>query len=1113
VQLSKLSAVASTLGQVNAHIDAVASTGTIQTSTQAVSALADIIRAQGTARGDLIETKLLDYAAGHDANGTPVASWVPINEATLTQTIHDTPVGLIVPARVSVESVVPASTVQYEGNDGAHTPFTITLTRAGNIESVVSLDYTVNPGSGMVASNFVGGQIPHGTVTFAAGQATVDVTVMVLGDNIKALDENFGVVISDPLGQTQLFDANGQQVSFLARNFTVLNDDPFTPQITAPTAIDLGTGLSPVTLNGFSLDYYKPGQTLTVKVSTVAGATFDDSAITTPHVIASQQVNGNTLNVMTLTGNVADINNALSHLKVSVDNAATNAFFVVEATDGTGVVNKTEIPVTLHHPAQLTSAALPDHIVAGALTTLSGFSVSDVDGGVLTVTLDPSNMSLQVPATLGVSTTVLDSGGLTLVGKAVDINNALSSLAFTAASDGSVGLTASVTDADPYSFKQTPVVLHATADPAPTLIEGPAHLVGSVGTPTSVSGLFVSDLDSKTVSVDVVANGGSLSLSALNGVDVRQISAGHYTVAGNLADVNKTLQNLTFTGAQAGQAGSITVSAFDPAQASVSASTQTISVDVLSRAAPQAGGDVNYHSVAGFTPVVEDTLTVLNGLTVNNLHADAGQIPTQVRVLSVTGGTLYDLNGNAIALGSAGTLVNLINGNHLGLQIQPDLNRNDDIKITYAVVDTVNTSLNSAPSTFTLPIKAVNDAPVQSTDTVSFSYTEDAAAVKILTGLKIADVDSVNLQSATVSITNHHDGDVLSVSTALPSGVTYSFDQTSGTLTFSGSASVSAYQNLLNSVVYKSDSQNPSTELRNISVLVNDGTDASTPVTLSVSVVSVNDAPNLIDPVGLNVLEQTSLALNGKGLQVTDVDVGNAQMTLTLKVAAGALNVSNHLNDSGLSADFGIKVVSGNGSTVLTLQGTKDQINNFLANSDGSKTSLAYLNPSDTPSASDQLTVTVSDNGAAGAGGALTATRYDPINITAVNDAPALVLGMGTVNTDAMYATAQGSVVLAASAALADVDSAAFSALQVKITDVKAGDVLSLSAAAKQTLLSDGVGYSYDASKGVLSLITQGQPISQADLQSIIRGVTFSTSYKITDPAAPHAPLFTPQPM
>ena len=74
------------------------------------------------------------------------------------------------------------------------------------------------------------------------------------------------------------------------------------------------------------------------------------------------------------------------------------------------------------------TAALPTGIVAGATNTLTGYSVSDVDGGVLTVTLDPTNMTLQVPAVTGVATTLLDSGGLTLVGKAVDINTALSSL-------------------------------------------------------------------------------------------------------------------------------------------------------------------------------------------------------------------------------------------------------------------------------------------------------------------------------------------------------------------------------------------------------------------------------------------------------------------------------------------------------------------------------------------------------------------------------------------------------------------------------------------------------------------------------------------------------------
>uniref|UniRef100_UPI0038BBD03F Ig-like domain-containing protein n=1 Tax=Limnohabitans sp. TaxID=1907725 RepID=UPI0038BBD03F len=848
IALAKLDPVATALVQVNAHIERVASTGTLDSSTEAVTALADIIRAQAVVRGEWVEAKLLDYVSGK------TTTWTAIDDGALSDAIAAAPVGMIVPARVSVASVVPGVNdqfAQFEGNDGAHTPFTITLTRAGNIESVVTLDYKVNLGLGMTAADFVGGVIPRGSVTFAAGQSTVDVLVMVQGDNIKELDEKFGVVITDPLGQTQFFNGT-EQVSFLARSFTVLNDDPFVPQVTGPLALDLGTGVE-TSLSAFSFDYYKPTQVLTVKITTVASAVFGGTGIAIAHPVA---VDGN-VQVMTLTGTLKDINSALAKLTLKVPNSQDKAFVLMDATDGVvqpdGQVlhGTTEVAVTLHHPAELITAALPTSAVAGAITPITGFSVSDMDGGVLTVTLNPTNMTLQVADVAGLATTSLDNGGLTLVGTAANINLALASLNFTA-SAGDIKLSASVTDSDVYSVKSAPVALSGHAMPAPTVLDAPSFLTGSAGNPMSVSGLNVSDLDSKSVKVDITASHGTLSLSAATGVDVRQIDATHYTVAGRLDDVNSALQNLTFTGEKAGVSGTITITAQDPAQAGLAdapaLASQTITVDVLSRAAPQAGGDINFRTVTGFAPVVEDaTLTTLKGLVVNNLHADAGQIPTQVRILSVTGGTLYDLNGNPITLGAAGTLITLNSAHEIGLKISPDLNRNADIKISYAVADTVYSSLNSLPSTFVLPIQAVNDAPVIAPNSGLFVYTEDAAAVQILSTLQVSDVDSTNLKSATVTISNYFEGDKLAIDLGA-SGLAVD-TLTPGKLVLSGSASLATYQSVLSSLTFKTNSQNPNTETRNITLRVTDADGASSdPVVRTVSVVSVNDAPTLTAP-------------------------------------------------------------------------------------------------------------------------------------------------------------------------------------------------------------------------------------------------------------------------
>lgn len=88
-----------------------------------------------------------------------------------------------------------------EGNSGA-TPYTFTATRTGNLSAASSAIWEVK-GSGANPANaadFVGGVLPSGTVTFAAGQATATVTVNVQGNTLLEPTENFSVTLSKPAG-------------------------------------------------------------------------------------------------------------------------------------------------------------------------------------------------------------------------------------------------------------------------------------------------------------------------------------------------------------------------------------------------------------------------------------------------------------------------------------------------------------------------------------------------------------------------------------------------------------------------------------------------------------------------------------------------------------------------------------------------------------------------------------------------------------------------------------------------------------------------------------------------------------------------------------------------
>ena len=107
------------------------------------------------------------------------------------------------------------------------------------------------------------------------------------------------------------------------------------------------------------------------------------------------------------------------------------------------------------------------------------------------------------------------------------------------------------------------------------------------------------------------------------------------------------------------------------------------------------------------------------------------------------------------------------------------------------------------------------------------------------------------------------------------------------------------------------------------------------------------------------------------------MDAGSASVTATLSVVSGTLTVTAGTTGAA---------VSGSGTNSVTLTGTLTQINNLLAGNLGATAS--YIINSDTPPASDTLTLSVNDGGNTGSGGAKTGSDTATINIGAVNDAP-----------------------------------------------------------------------------------------------------------------------------
>ncbi|MEZ5728889.1 MAG: cadherin domain-containing protein, partial [Burkholderiaceae bacterium] len=153
----------------------------------------------------------------------------------------------------------------------------------------------------------------------------------------------------------------------------------------------------------------------------------------------------------------------------------------------------------------------------------------------------------------------------------------------------------------------------------------------------------------------------------------------------------------------------------------------------------------------------------------------------------------------------------------------------------------------------------------------------------------IADPDSVNLASMTVTITNLLDGasEVLAANTG-GTAITASYNPGTGVLTISGADTLANYQQVLRTVSYDNSSENPSTAARLVEFVASDGVYASAAVTSTVSITALNDAPVITSDgggatAGVNVAENVNAVT-----LVTSIDVDGGAPNYTIAGGADA---------------------------------------------------------------------------------------------------------------------------------------------------------------------------------------------------------------------------------
>jgi VCBS repeat-containing protein len=783
-----------------------------------------------------------------------------------------------------------------------------------------------------------------------------------------------------------------------------------------------------------------------------------------------------------------------------------------QVNDGAGANNLSNMPtstitVTAVNDAPVNSVPAAQSVNEDtALVFSSGggnaISVSDVDAG-------SASVQVQLTATNG-TVTLSGTGGLTInagangsatvtvTGTMANINAALNGLSFlgTVNFSGAASLQIVTNDlgnsgsGGPQSATNTvPITVNPVND-APVLTAGGTLGYTENDAPTAIdTTITVSDVDN----ANLASATAQITSNYVNGQDVLSFT-NTATITGSF---NAATGTLTLT-------GSDTLANYQTALRSVKYANTSDNPSVASRTVTWIGND----GATTSSPVTSTiTVTAVNDAPVLAAGGTLGYTENQVATTIDTTITITDPDSTNLTGATAQITANYVNGEDIlsfatlgaitgsfnaatgtmtlsgsdtpanyqtALRSIKYNNLSDNPSaatrtVTWQVNDGAAANNLSNTPTSSITVTPVNDAPVL-TAGATLGYTENQAATAIDTTITVSDADNTNLASATAQITaNYVNGqDVLSF--ANTATITGSFNAATGTMTLTGSDTLANYQAALRSVKYANTSDNPSVAPRTVTWIANDGATTSSPVTSTINITPVNDAPVLTAGATLGYTENQAATAIDTTITVTDID--SAILTgATVQITANYVNGEDVLSFATIGAISG----SFNAATgTLTLTGT-----DTLANYQAALRTVKYANTSDNPSgATRTVTWQVNDGGAVAN---LSNTPTSSITVTPVDDAPVLTAGATLTYTEADAPTAVDTTVT-----VNDVDSTTLTGATVQLTTnyINGQDILSF-------VTIGAISGSFNAATGTMTLTGTD---TLANYQAALRTVKYSNT-------------------
>ncbi|MDQ7016693.1 MAG: tandem-95 repeat protein, partial [Gammaproteobacteria bacterium] len=608
---------------------------------------------------------------------------------------------------------------------------------------------------------------------------------------------------------------------------------------------------------------------------------------------AGSSATGSTI---TFDGSLTDINAALATLTYSANpnfNGTERLNVVVSDGGNSGVggvlsdARGLDIIVTAVNDAPVLTVPGAQVVNEDTDLPISGISINDVDAGNgrVAVTLSAGSGVLSLTPNAGLIFTAgsgNQDSSMIFNGTLSDVNAALASVVFyrpnlnfngtdtisiTVDDQGNSGVVSAAGTTDSASIA---VTINAVND-APVLTLPAAQTVAEDGV-LALNNISVADVDAGTGLLTVSLTlgdaqnpaNGTLNLAGsanLNFAIGSSASGSSMTFSGTVADINNALGTLTYTGNlnfNGSERLNITV---NDGGSSGSGGPLSDSGSVAIEVTPV--NDAPLLNVPGILAVNEDISLSVSGVSISDV--DAGTTPLTV-TLSANNGTLSltQVNNITFTTGSSASGASItfsgqladINAALATLSYRGNANFFGADSIRVAVDDQGGGGGAALTDSrlIAVDVSPINDGPNISLSVSVLSYQEGDLPLLLDANLTVVDPDSTNLQSATVTLANVQQGDLLAFTSS--ANVSGNYNAASGVLTLSADpvlgATVADFQAALQSVTYVNTLTTVPAGLRPVTFSATDGADSGLSPTLTLSVNSgftaVPTTPGTVTP-------------------------------------------------------------------------------------------------------------------------------------------------------------------------------------------------------------------------------------------------------------------------